>query len=113
MIQIRASGVRVKRKTTAPSLVAMTATQVPIIGWEGRYMTPLECKRLQSMDGLELPTRNTKAYAALGNAINVKVAQQVAAALLATYGGQAAEQLDQVDSAPEPRQLALASTGSA
>ena len=34
VIQIRASGVRVKRKTTAPSLVAMTATQVPIIGWK-------------------------------------------------------------------------------
>ena len=63
VIQIRASGVRVKRKTTAPSLVAMTATQVPIIGWEGRYMTPLECKRLQSMDKLDLPARNTKAYA--------------------------------------------------
>ena len=114
VIQIRASGVRVKRRTTAPSLVAMTATQVPIIGWEGRYMTPLECKRLQSMAGLELPTRNTKAYAALGNAINVEVAKQVAEALLATEGGQAAEQLDQVDSTPGLwHQLALASTGSA
>ena len=112
MIQIRASGVRVKRKTTAPSLVAMTATQVPIIGWEGRYMTPLECKRLQSMDGLELPTRNTKAYAALGNAINVKVAQQVAEALLATEGGQALAQPILVDSTAEPRRLALEGTGS-
>ena len=91
VIQIRASGVRVKRKTTAPSLVAMTATQVPIVGWEGRYMTPLECKRLQSMDGLELPTRNTKAYAALGNAINVKVAELVAEALLATDNRQTTE----------------------
>ena len=84
VIQIRASGVRVKRNTTAPSLVAMTATQVPIIGWEGRYMTPLECKRLQSMDELKLPERNTVAYSALGNAINVKVAQLVADSLLAT-----------------------------
>ena len=113
VIQIRASGVRVKRRTTAPSLVAMTATQVPIIGWEGRYMTPLECKRLQSMDGLGLPTRNTKAYAALGNAINVKVAQLVAEALLETEDGQAAEQLDQVSWTPELGQLALESTGSA
>ena len=104
VIQIRASGVRVKRKTTAPSLVAMTATQVPIIGWEGRYMTPLECKRLQSMDGLDLPARNTKAYAALGNAINVDVAQKVAEALLATEDSQAA---GQSDSNPEPLQLAL------
>ena len=110
VIQIRASGVRVKRRTTAPSLVAMTATQVPIIGWEDRYMTPLECKRLQSMEELELPTRNMKAYAALGNAINVEVARKVAEALLATEGGQAAEQIDQVDSTPEPRQLVLEGT---
>ena len=84
VIQIRASGVRVKRRTTAPSLVAMTATQVPIIGWESRYMTPLECKRLQSMDALELPEQATRAYAALGNAVNVQVAQLVAEALLKT-----------------------------
>jgi DNA (cytosine-5)-methyltransferase 1 len=84
LIQIRASGVRVKRKTTAPSLVAMTATQVPIVGWENRYMTPQECQRLQSMEALLLPPQATKAYAALGNAINVQVAQLVVAALLST-----------------------------
>ena len=84
LLQIRASGVRVKRATTAPSLVAMTATQVPIIGWENRYMTPNECRRLQSMDALELPEQATKAYAALGNAVNVDVAQLVAEALLKT-----------------------------
>ena len=38
VIQFRASGVRIKRPTTAPSLIAMTTTQVPIIGWEKRYM---------------------------------------------------------------------------
>ena len=38
VIQFRASGVRVKRPTSSPSLVAMTTTQVPIIGWEKRYM---------------------------------------------------------------------------
>ena len=113
VIQIRASGVRVKRETTAPSLVAMTATQVPIIGWEGRYMTPLECKRLQSMDELDLPARNTKAYAALGNAINVKVAQLVAKALLATEDGGAARSLDQVEWEPALGQLALEGTSSA
>ena len=107
VIQIRASGVRVKRKTTAPSLVAMTATQVPIIGWEDRYMTPLECKRLQSMDALELPERNTKAYAALGNAINVKVAQLVAEALLSADDRQATEPLEPLDWTPEPGQLSL------
>lgn len=107
VIQIRASGVRVKRRTTAPSLVAMTSTQVPIIGWQDRYMTPLECKRLQSMDELDLPARNTKAYAALGNAINVKVAQLVAAALLATEGTDSAERLGRTDWEAELGQLAL------
>lgn len=82
VIQLRASGVRVKRPTTAPSLVAMTATQIPIITWENRYMTPTECKRLQSMEELpELPESNAKTYEALGNAVNVKVVEIVAEAL--------------------------------
>lgn len=84
VIQFRASGVRVKRPTTSPSLVAMTTTQVPIIGWERRYMTARECARLQSMDGLEYLPNRTTAMAALGNAVNVKVARLVLEKLLAT-----------------------------
>ena len=38
VIQFRASGIRVKRATTAPSLVTI-ACNVPIIGKEERYMT--------------------------------------------------------------------------
>ena len=99
VLQVRASGVRVKRRTTAPSLVAMTATQVPIIGWENRYMTPLECKRLQSMDALELPKQASRAYAALGNAVNVEVAQLVAEALLKVGENDLADDVESWDRA--------------
>lgn len=79
LIQFRASGVRVKRPTTAPSLVAMTTTQIPIIGWERRYMTPRECSRLQSMDDLKyLPESETGVAHALGNAVNVDLVRLIA-----------------------------------
>lgn len=82
VIQFRASGVRVKRPTTAPSLVAMTTTQIPIIAWERRYMTSRECARLQSMDNLKHLPEGTAAMAALGNAVNVKVVHLILQNLL-------------------------------
>ncbi|PAK47923.1 DNA cytosine methyltransferase [Paenibacillus sp. 7541] len=83
VLQCRASGLRAKWPTTSPSLVAMTATQVPIIAWESRYMTPRECARLQSMDELRyLPEGLTSSYKALGNALNVEVVNRIAKSLI-------------------------------
>ena len=83
IIQIRASGVRVKKRTSSPSLVAMTTTQVPIVAWEKRYMTARECARLQSLTGLRyLPKQSAKVFKALGNAVNAYLVELIAKNLL-------------------------------
>jgi DNA (cytosine-5)-methyltransferase 1 len=104
IIQFRASGIRAKRPTAAPSLVALTTSQVPVIPWENRYMTTRECARLQSMGELPfLPETQTGAFKALGNAVNVDVIRAVARQLLGDGEPTSAHLVSPVD----PRQSNL------
>lgn len=86
VLQVRASGLRIKRPTTSPSLIAFTQTQVPILGakltGERRYMTPAECAELQSLGSIQLPSAELDAYKALGNAVNARVVKAIAQRLL-------------------------------
>ena len=54
IIQFRSSGVRLKRTDFFPSLVTVS-TQIPILGWKERYITPKEGARIHSMNGVQLP----------------------------------------------------------
>ena len=93
VVQFRASGIRVKNPSTSPSLVALTTSQVPVIAWERRYMTPLECARLQSLNSLpNLPESKTRAFKALGNAVNAEVIGLIAKELLSATEVQRPEQ---------------------
>ncbi len=82
IIQFRASGIRLKKTDFFPSLVCVS-TQIPIIGWENRYITKWEGARLQGLSSLEfLPVNNGSCFDALGNAVNSKVVKLIAEKLL-------------------------------
>lgn len=72
IIQFRPSGVRVKKPTCFPALVAIV--QIPIIGERKRRLTVREAARLQSFPDSFIPDDNAQqAYKQFGNAVNVEV----------------------------------------
>ena len=83
-IQIRQSGIRVKKCKYFPTLVAIS--QIPIYGKEKRYITPRECARLQSFpEDFTLAIDDKKSYKQLGNSVNVENVFNVVSSTLKHY----------------------------
>ena len=83
-IQIRQSGIRVKKGHYFPTLVAIS--QIPIYGKEKRYITPRECARLQSFpETFKLSPHDKKSYKQLGNSVNVNNVYTVISSTLKKY----------------------------
>lgn len=81
ILQFRPSGVRVKKPTYFPALVAITQTS--IVGKLRRRLTPRETARLQSFpDTYKLHPNDRIAYKQLGNSVNVDVVHFFARQLL-------------------------------
>lgn len=83
-IQIRQSGIRVKKGNFFPTLVAIS--QIPIYGKQRRYITPRECARLQSFpEDFRLHSSDKQSYKQFGNSISVKNASDIISQTLAHY----------------------------
>ena len=84
IIQIRQSGIRAKRPTFYPSLVAMVNT--PII-WDKekerfRQITPREAANLQSFHGAyKFTGSENQTYQQLGNSVNVRILKKLSSKL--------------------------------
>ena len=82
-IQIRQSGIRIKKAEYFPTLVAIS--QIPIYGKEKRYITPKECLRLQSFpDDFKL-LEDKHSYKQLGNSVNVENVSNIIKSTLKYY----------------------------
>ncbi len=113
-ISLRPSGIRAKRMTHLPALVAIT--QTPILGPRHRRLSPLEATRLQGLpDEFDFgPQRDALTYKQLGNGVNTGVVWNVLKAhvardahlLRATARGSAL--LDVITAAPDHPQERIA-----
>ena len=106
IIQFRGSGVRIKKTDFFPSLVTVS-TQIPILGWENRYITPSEGARIQSLNGILLPENISSCFGALGNAVNAHIVQLIAANLIIELEENNQEIFDIPNSVPEERRIAI------
>ena len=82
-IQVRQSGIRVKKAHHFPTLVAIS--QIPIYGKEKRYITPKECLRLQSFPDSFKLLEDKHSYKQLGNSVNVSNVTNIIESTLKFY----------------------------
>jgi DNA (cytosine-5)-methyltransferase 1 len=83
ILQFRPSGLRAKKPTFVPALVAIN--QIPIIYQNGvfRKLTPRECARLQSFpENFKICPIDSQAYKQFGNSVNVRVVEHISKILL-------------------------------
>jgi DNA (cytosine-5)-methyltransferase 1 len=84
-IQMRQSGIRVKKAQYFPTLVAIA--QIPIYGRERRYITPRECARLQCFpDSFKIHPNDKCSYKQFGNSVNVLNVKTVVETAMKYYG---------------------------
>jgi DNA (cytosine-5)-methyltransferase 1 len=107
LLQMRPSGIRAKKPNYSPALVAMSTTQMPIVGPRSRRIVPREAARLQGFpDWVDFGNQSDEqTYKQLGNAVHVGAAYYVLrehvlryAADVAAAGGEGL--VDAVGSAP-------------
>ena len=75
IIQFRPSGIRIKKPDYFPTFVAIN--QTPIIGWERRYITPEEIKKLFGLKKIKLGESVSESYKQLGNTVSVDVVKVI------------------------------------
>ncbi len=104
VLQFRPSGLRVKRYTSSPALIAMTPTQIPILGPEQRFLSRTEGLKLQGFPSdHRIPMSRDAAFQALGNAVHVGVVSEIAKRFLPTLtNGNASPTY--IESLSEPQQ---------